>query len=153
MSSAELSSGAEKAVELSRRRQTLITGWVLLLLAVFVAVVFGLGSSGSATFRLAFAGDALAIPNLVIPSAPYAYVVAVILAFLGARHFARGAAHWTGVLLGIGLLLASIIAGALWDGVGTDAPFWFGGALALLAAAAVSAILDPRVRRAQRVAV
>jgi len=106
MSSAELSSGAEKAVELSRRRQTLITGWVLLLLAVFVAVVFGLGSSGSATFRLAFAGDALAIPNLVIPSAPYAYVVAVILAFLGARHFARGAAHWTGVLLGIGLLLA-----------------------------------------------
>ena len=52
MSSAELSSGAEKAVELSRRRQTLITGWVLLLLAVFVAVVFGLGSSGSFTTAL-----------------------------------------------------------------------------------------------------
>ena len=58
-----------------------------------------------------------------------------------------------GTLQGIGLLLASIIAGALWDGVGSDAPFWFGGALALLAAAAVSAILDPRVRRAQRAVV
>ena len=59
-----------------------------------------------------------------------------------------------GISLGVfGALLASIIAGALWDGVGSDAPFWFGGALALLAAAAVSAILDPRVRRAQRAVV
>lgn len=106
MTSTEISTGAEKAVELSRRRQTLITGWVLLLLAVFVAVIFGLGSSGNATFRLAFAGDAFAIPNLVIPSAPYAYAVAAILAFLGARHFVQGAVRWTGILLGVGLLLA-----------------------------------------------
>ena len=106
MTSTEISTGAEKAVELSRRRQTLITGWVLLLLAVFVAVIFGLGSSGNATFRLALAGDAFAIPNLVLPSAPYAYAVAAILAFLGARHFVQGAVRWTGILLGVGLLLA-----------------------------------------------
>lgn len=95
-----------KDIEQSRRRQTLITGWLLLALAVFVAVVFGMDSSGNATFRLAMPGDAFAVPSLVVPAAPYAYAVAAILAFFGARHFMRGAARWTGILLGIGLLLA-----------------------------------------------
>jgi simple sugar transport system permease protein len=95
-----------KAVDVSRRRQTLVTGWVLLALAVFVAMVFGLQSSGSATFRLAVPKDLVAVPNLVVPAAPYAYVVAAILAFLGARQFVRGAVRWSGVFLSIGLLLA-----------------------------------------------
>lgn len=95
-----------KDIEQSRRRQTLITGWLLLAMAVFVAVIFGLDSSGNATFRLVMPGDAFAIPNLVVPAAPYAYAVAAILAFFGVRHFMRGAARWTGILLGIGLLLA-----------------------------------------------
>jgi simple sugar transport system permease protein len=51
-------------------------------------------------------GDAFAVPNLVIPAGPYAYVVAALLAFLGVRQFMAGAARWTGILLGIGLLLA-----------------------------------------------
>lgn len=58
-----------------------------------------------------------------------------------------------GTVQGIGLLLASVIAGVLWDGVGSDAPFWFGGALALLAAAAVAAILGPRRNRPATVVV
>lgn len=106
MTFTEAGSEGMKAIEQSRRRQTLVTGWLLLALAVFVAVVFGLDSSGNATFRLSFPGDAFAIPSLVVPSAPYAYAVAAILAFFGARHFVRGAARWTGLLLGIGLLLA-----------------------------------------------
>ena len=95
-----------KAVDLSRRRQTLTAGWLLLAAAAFVALVFGLDSSGSATFRLSYPGDAFVVPNLVVPAAPYAYAVAAILAFLGARQFMRGAARWTGLLLSIGMLLA-----------------------------------------------
>ena len=95
-----------KALEHSRRRQTLTIGWLLLILAVFVAAVFGMGSDGEAVFRLATSSDAFAIPHLVVPAAPYAYVVAAVLAFFGIRQFAPGAARWSGLLLGIGLLLA-----------------------------------------------
>jgi len=73
---------------------------------VFVAAVFGWQSSGDATFRLTLPGDAIAVPNLVVAAAPYAYLVAAALAFFGIRHFAPGAARWTGLLLGLGLLLA-----------------------------------------------
>ncbi|HEX9569490.1 MAG TPA: ABC transporter permease [Rhodospirillales bacterium] len=88
-----------------KRRQTLITGWLLLGLAVFVAGVFGLDSFGSATFRLSLPNDAFPIPNLVVPAAPYAYVVAALLAFFGVRQFLRGGARWSSWFLGIGLFL------------------------------------------------
>jgi simple sugar transport system permease protein len=88
-----------------RRRQTLTVGWILLALAVFVAVVFGMGSEGVASFRLTTAGDLFAVPNLDVPAAPFAYVVAALLAFFSARQFARGGARWSGVLLGVGLFL------------------------------------------------
>lgn len=106
-----------KAIDQSRRRQTLVTGWLLLVLAVFVAAFFGFDSSGDASFRLAFPGDAFAVPNLVVPAAPYAYVVAAILAFFGIRQFMPGAARWTGWLLGIGLVLA-ITAFLVWATAG-----------------------------------
>lgn len=44
-------------------------------------------------------------------------------------------------LAGIALLPASVIAGALWDGVGAWAPFVYGGALSLLAAAILALCL------------
>ncbi len=89
-----------------KRRQTLISGWLLIALAAFVATVFGLESSGDATFRLALPGDLVALPNLVVPAAPYSYVVALVLAFLGGRQFVRGAARHTSLFLGLGLFLA-----------------------------------------------
>ncbi len=94
-------------VELGRQRQTLIVGWLLIALAVFVAVVFGYGTAGEgdATFRLTRPNDPLPLPNLVVPAAPYAYVVAAVLAFFGVRMFMRGGARWSSLLLGIGLLL------------------------------------------------
>ncbi len=54
-----------------------------------------------------------------------------------------------GTLQGVGLLLASIVAGVLWDTVGSNAPFWFGGALALVSAVAVAVIFRTS-RRAPR---
>ena len=94
-----------KAIEHSRRRQALITGWLLLALAALVAMVFGLDSSGNASFRLTMPGDAFPVGNLVVPAAPYAYIVAAVLAFFAIRVFMRGGAKWMGILLGIGLLL------------------------------------------------
>ncbi len=88
------------------RRQTLITGWLLIGLAIFVALVFGTQVDGSATFRLSLPRDAIQVPNLVVPAAPFIYIVAAILAFFGARQFMRGGARWSSILLGIGLLLA-----------------------------------------------
>lgn len=89
----------------ARRRQTLVTGWLLLALSLFVTFVFALPVEGNASFRLAFPGDAFTVSNLVVPAAPYAWVVAAVLAFFGVRQFLPGAARWSGLLLGIGLLL------------------------------------------------
>jgi simple sugar transport system permease protein len=88
------------------RRQTLIVGWLLLALAMLVAGVFGAQSSSVATFRLTFPGDAFPVPNLIVPSAPYAFAVAALLAFFGVRQFLRGGARWSSWILGIGLFLA-----------------------------------------------
>ncbi len=46
-----------------------------------------------------------------------------------------------GMLQGVGLLFSSIIAGALWDKVNSNAPFWFGGILGIVSALAISIIL------------
>src|SRR5581483_418940 len=89
-----------------KRRQTLVIGWLLLALAVVVAAVFGLQSSGDATFGLALPGDMFTLPSLVVPAAPYNYAIAAVLAFFGFRQFMRGAARRSSIFLGIGLLLA-----------------------------------------------
>lgn len=53
-----------------------------------------------------------------------------------------------GMLQGIGLLLSSIIAGLLWDSINSAAPFWLGGILGLLSAAAITVILGARHKEA-----
>jgi general nucleoside transport system permease protein len=97
--------GRTRDIELSRRRQTLITAWALMVLAVVVAGAFGLEASGNASFRLTFPGDLFALPNLVVPAAPYCYLIAAILAFFGVRLFMRGGARWSALFLGLGLFL------------------------------------------------
>jgi len=44
-------------------------------------------------------------------------------------------------LTGVGLLPASLLAGGLWSLFGPSAPFWFGGALGLLAAVGIAIVL------------
>lgn len=105
MANTDIAPGRAKAISHEKQRQTQIIGWLLILLAVFVAVVFAVPVSGNATFRLAFPGDAFAVPNLVVPAAPYGYVVAAVLTFFGVRQFLPGAARWSGLLFGIGLFL------------------------------------------------
>lgn len=95
-----------QAVDRAARRRTLVTGWLLIALAVLVGLVFGSQVEGSATFRLSLPRDAIPVPNLVVPAAPFMYIAAAILAFFGARQFMRGGARWSSLLLGLGFLIA-----------------------------------------------
>jgi general nucleoside transport system permease protein len=110
---------AEPNLDTIKRRSTLINGWVLIGLAVFVAAVLGLGSAGDATFRLALPGDLVTLPNLVVPAAPYIYTVAALLAFFGGRQFVRGAARRSSLFLGVGLFLA-VTTFLVWATAGKD---------------------------------
>jgi simple sugar transport system permease protein len=94
-------------LDLSRRRQTKVVAWLLIVLAVFVAAVFGADSwgEGNAVFRLTRPNDAFPLPNLVVPAGPYSYIVSAVLAFFGVRLFLRGGGRWSSLLLGIGFLL------------------------------------------------
>lgn len=103
--------------EISQRRQKKINGTILLILAVFVAGVFGMEATGDATFRLSLPRDMIVIPNLVLPAAPYSFIIAALLAFLGVRQFLRGGARWTNVALGVGLFLA-VTAFLVWATAG-----------------------------------
>jgi ABC-type uncharacterized transport system permease subunit len=87
------------------RRQSRTIGFILLALAVFVALVFGQDSSGVAVFRLSHPRDAIQLPHLGIPATPFIYLVAAVLAFLGAREVIRGGGKWSNMILGLGLAL------------------------------------------------
>ncbi len=93
------------AVDRAARRQSLVTGWLLIGLALFVALVFGPQVEGSATFRLTLPRDPIPLPNLVVPAAPFIYIVAAILGFFGARQLLRGGTRWASLALGVGFLL------------------------------------------------
>jgi len=104
---AEARTGHDEAVRAAQKRQATIVGWIMIALAFLVGGVFGLGSAGdgAAIFRLTTARDAIQLPNLTVPAAPYAYIVAAALAFLGVRELLRGGSKWTNVILGIAFLL------------------------------------------------
>lgn len=48
-----------------------------------------------------------------------------------------------GMLQGVGLLLSSLIAGVLWDTLGSDAPFLLGGGIGLISALLAATVLRP----------
>lgn len=47
-----------------------------------------------------------------------------------------------GMLQGVGLLFSSIIAGAMWDNISSNAPFWFGGILGIGSAIVIAILLS-----------
>lgn len=51
-----------------------------------------------------------------------------------------------GMLQGIGLLFSSIIAGAMWGGINSNAPFWFGGILGIVSALLITIVLGRKRR-------
>ena len=92
-------------VDLALRRRNMVIGSILVAMAGFVALVFGLGTPGVATFKMSMRGDLFAVGNLVVPAAAYAYAVAALLAFFGVRMLVRGGVRRANLILGLGLLL------------------------------------------------
>jgi general nucleoside transport system permease protein len=101
----DMTLGKTGEIDRGKRRRTMITGWLLLASAIFVATVFGLDTEGNAVFRLTLPRDAITLPNLVVPAMPYAYFISALLAFLGVRQFLRGGTRWSSLSLGVGLFL------------------------------------------------
>ncbi len=108
---------ATQKIETSKQRQSRIIGVLLIVLALFVVFVFGMGLSGDATFRLSRPTDPYALPNLVVPAGPFTYVAAALLAFLGARELIRGGTRWTSLSLGFGLAIL-VFAFLVWATAG-----------------------------------
>lgn len=104
-------------VDTGHRRQTTVTGVILIGLAILMALLLAPDAAGNATFRLSRPNDIWPVPNLVVPSAPFIYVISAILAFLGVRQFMRGGARWALLSLGIGLAFA-VAAVLVWATAG-----------------------------------
>ncbi|MEO8510096.1 MAG: ABC transporter permease [Chloroflexota bacterium] len=83
-----------------RTRQRII-GIFFLVLAVVMVLGFALSvaQDATSTFTLSPRNAAIAVPNLVLPSAGTAYLLAGVVAFLGAVQLTRGfGARWAAVL-------------------------------------------------------
>ena len=106
-----------RRLDTAKLRQARVAGWVLMGLAVMVALVFARDSAGTAVFRLSRPNDPLALPDLIVAAAPYNYFAAALLAFLGARQFMRGGMRWTSLSLGLGLFIA-VTAFLVWATAG-----------------------------------
>lgn len=104
-------------IDSGKERQARIVGGLLIALALFTVFVFGLDLSGDATFRLSRPTDPWALPDLIVPAGPFAYIAAAVLAFLGARQFVRGGVRWTSISLGIGLAIL-VMAFLVWATAG-----------------------------------
>ncbi len=92
-------------IDTGKARQARIVGFLLIGFAIFTVFVFGMETTGDATFRLSRPRDPFALPNLVVPAGPFLYIAAAVLAFLGARQFTRGGVRWTALTLGVGLAI------------------------------------------------
>ena len=127
--SAFISYPAGKLSDRVSRRKLILCGWILYALVYLGFAyaqtewhIWGLFLVYGAFFGLTEGAEKALVADLVPPEM-------------------RGTAYglYNGVL-GIGLLPASFIAGALWESYGAQAPFLFGGAMALIAAILMSII-------------
>jgi simple sugar transport system permease protein len=72
-------------------------------IAVLILVLFGLGTPGGVDSRFALSGrgEALSVPDLVVPSAATAWVIAGVCAFLGGVQLTRGFGKRANIVFGI----------------------------------------------------
>lgn len=113
----EVTAPTARKIDSSKTRQARIVGSLLIGLAIMVVLVFGIGTSGDAMFRLSRPNDPFALPNLIVPAGPFNYIIAALLAFLGVRQFIRGGVRWTSLSLGLGLTFV-VMAFLVWATAG-----------------------------------
>lgn len=101
-------------------RRAKIIGVVLLILAGFVIIVFGLGSDADATWRLTQPTDRFSdFPDLTFPAEGGSYFLGAILAFLGGIQITRGFGKKANLVMGIGFILF-ILAFLAWATAGSS---------------------------------
>jgi ABC-type uncharacterized transport system permease subunit len=105
---AAVATGAAYTRTPAEMRRSRILAIVYLILAAVTLVVFGFGSSGSATFVVSRPQDAIQVGAVAVPASGLAYVVAAVLAFLGAREWVRGFGSKANLFLGIGMGIFAI---------------------------------------------
>ena len=82
-------------------RRARILGVVMLALAAVVVLLLIPGASGTATFDLSLADEQVQLAPLAIPSTGALYILAMVLAFLGATQFFRGFQGKATIILGV----------------------------------------------------
>jgi simple sugar transport system permease protein len=80
-----------------------VLGFLFIGVALAIVLLFGVGTSGSADsrFTLQGRGGGGGVPDLVVPSAATAWVIAGVCAFLGGVQLTRGFGKRANVVLGI----------------------------------------------------
>jgi simple sugar transport system permease protein len=104
MSAASQAVGAPP-VSITRAR---VLGILFLVVALAIVLFFARGTSGSSDSRFVLnppRGNVVSLPDLVVPSATTAWVVAAVCAFLGAIQLSRGFGRKANLVLGIVVLL------------------------------------------------
>ena len=86
----------------------IISGFTLVMLAAIVLFLRDAPWDSVSTFRISRPRDTWAVGNLVVPSQLINTLAAIILAFLGTRLFLRGGGRWTGLSLGVGLIILAM---------------------------------------------
>ena len=103
---AAVTSGTAPAVIMDKRR--IISGFALVLLAAVIMFFLDAPWDSVSTFKISRPRDNWAVGSLVLPSQLFNLIAAIILAFLGTRLFLRGGGRWTGLSLGIGLVILAM---------------------------------------------
>lgn len=111
------STSSARDIDTRKNRQAWISGATLIALSILVTTVFSFETTGNAVFRLSRPSDTWVLPDLVVAAAPFNYLAAAVLAFLGVRQFFRGGARWTALSIGFGLVLA-VAAFLVWATAG-----------------------------------
>lgn len=99
----------------TEKRKRISFGLVLLAVGLFIYFIFGLNTQAGVmtTFGLNIAGSKAAeVPDLVVPSLPIVYAMAIVAVFAGAYHLARGVQS-TGLLIGI-LAFTFVVSFLMW---------------------------------------
>ncbi|MFM8897191.1 MAG: ABC transporter permease, partial [Actinomycetales bacterium] len=110
-----------KALTKSQIRRARISGIVMLLLAAVTMVFFvpAVAGTGSATFGLSMPDESIQLSPLSLPATGSLWVLAAVLAFLGATQFFRGFQGRSTIILGIAFA-AFVVVIMIWAAAGKE---------------------------------
>ncbi|MGH2428390.1 MAG: ABC transporter permease [Candidatus Limnocylindria bacterium] len=115
MTGATQAIAARRGLSVSRSQ---VLGVAYLALAAVILFLFtGVEANAQTTFNLNLGGDTIQVPNLVVPSAGTAYVLAGLAAFAGAVQLTRGLGGW-GAMAAALAVFAFVFGFLTWAGAG-----------------------------------